>query len=82
MSSLLGMELQVDQLQFNPCFPEEWPAVSIQYRYKTTTYEITIYQKKDMQGSWWKMGKHQGKGNTIALKDDGKKHQAEVHILI
>lgn len=82
ISSLLGMELLVNQLKFTPCFPEEWPSVTIKYRFKTTTYNITVFQKKDIEESWWKMGPEQGKGNIIPLKDDGMHHEIEVHILI
>ena len=82
INSLLGMELLVNQLKFTPCFPEEWPSVSIQYRFKSTTYKITVYQEKDIEESWWKMEEEHGKGNTFPLKDDGKLHEVEVHILI
>lgn len=82
ISSMLGMELLVDQLKFTPCYPEEWPSVTIHYRFKMTTYNITIYQKKDIEGSWWKMENEQGKGAVVPLKDDGMQHDLEVHILI
>ncbi|MGB3345147.1 MAG: glucoamylase family protein [Aequorivita sp.] len=82
ISSLLGMELLEDKLKFTPCYPEEWPSVTINYRFKTTTYNITVYQKRDIEGSWWKTEKEQGKGNVFPLKDDGMQHEVEVHILI
>ncbi|TVZ28423.1 cellobiose phosphorylase [Gillisia sp. Hel_I_86] len=82
IGSLLGMELLVDHLKFTPCYPEEWPSVTIDYRFKTTTYNITIFQERNMEGSWWKMENEQGKGNIIPLKDDGGQHGVEVHILI
>jgi len=82
IGSLLGMELQVDKLKFTPCFPEEWPSVTINYRFKTTTYTIKIFQEKNSEGSWWKMENEQGKGNMLPIKEDGIHHEAEVHILI
>ena len=82
MGSFLGMELQVDKLKFTPCFPEDWPSVVISYRFKTTNYIITVYQERNIEESWWKMGKEKGKGNSFPLKEDGLKHEVEVHILI
>jgi len=81
IGSLLGMELLVDQLQFTPCYPEEWPSVTIKYRFKTTTYTITVFQEKNIEESWWKMENDQGKGNRLQLKEDGLQHDVEVHIL-
>ncbi|MGV8877727.1 MAG: GH36-type glycosyl hydrolase domain-containing protein [Sphingobacteriaceae bacterium] len=80
--SLLGMELLVDKLKFTPCYPEEWPFITITYRFKTSAYKITVYQKRDMEHSWWKMQNDHGKGNTFPLKDDGMQHEVEVHVLI
>jgi cellobiose phosphorylase len=82
IGSLLGMELLVDQLKFTPCFPEEWPSVTINYRFKTSVYNITVFQKRDIEKSWWKMEKEQGKGNVFPLKDDGMQHKVEVYVLI
>lgn len=82
IGSFLGMELLVDQLKFTPCFPEEWPSVQIRYQYKTATYNITIYQKKNIANSSWKMGNERGNGNLIPLKDDGLEHEVEINVLI
>ncbi len=82
IGSLLGMELLVDKLKFSPCFPEEWPSVTIKYRYKSSSFNITVFQEKNIEESWWKMENEQGKGNIFPLKDDGMQHDVEVHILI
>ncbi len=82
IGSLLGMEKLVNDLKFTPCFPEEWPSVTISYRFKSTTYNINVYQKKNIENSWWKIGNEQGKGNMLPLKDDGAIHEAEIYILI
>ncbi len=82
IGSLLGMELLVDQLKFTPCFPEEWPSVQISYQYKTATYNITVYQKTDIEGSLWKMDNQKGDGSSVPLKDDGAVHEVEVHVLV
>jgi cellobiose phosphorylase len=82
IGSLLGMELQVDKLKFTPCFPEEWPSITINYLFKTTSYTITVFQEKNSKESWWQMANERGKGNILPLKDDGIPHEVEVHISI
>ena len=79
IGSLLGIELKKDLLQFNPCFPSEWPSVKIQYKYGSSTYHIIVYQLKANEASWWKSEAGQGKGNAIQLIDDGREHRFEVH---
>jgi len=81
IGSFLGMELQKDKLFFTPCFPLEWPSVSITYRYGKSTYKITVFQSSDAD-SWWKLNNITGKGDWISLVDDGSEHEAEVHIRI
>ncbi|MEJ7912912.1 MAG: hypothetical protein WKF70_07140, partial [Chitinophagaceae bacterium] len=79
IGSLLGIELQKDQLKFTPCFPLNWPSVSIVYRYKTATYTIKVFQTKTHESSW-KIDNVRGSGDTIQLADDGREHEAEVYI--
>jgi cyclic beta-1,2-glucan synthetase len=82
IGSLLGMELEKDQLKFNPCFPLDWPSVSIAYRYGKSTYRITVFQINNNEESWWKIGNKEGKGNAIPLINDEQEHEVEVHIQI
>ena len=78
--SLVGMALKKDQLEFNPCFPSEWPSISVQYNYRKSTYYIIVYQLKGNEESWWKSESGEGKGNAIQLIDDGLEHRFEVHV--
>ena len=80
IGSLLGLELESEHLKFNPCFPLDWPSVSINYRYGTSTYNITVFQNNNNDGTWWKGKDQQGKGNRIPLVDDGKIHTLEIYI--
>ena len=80
MGSLLGMELKGDQLCFRPCFPLDWPSVTIVYRYGRSTYRITVFQPDNTAGSWWEMDNKLGKGDTLPLTDDGKEHDVRVYI--
>ncbi len=40
--SLLGLQLDVDRLRFNPRPPKAWPSFKIHYRFHETLYHITI----------------------------------------
>ena len=40
--SLLGLQLDVDRLRFNPRPPTAWPSFKIHYRFHETLYHITI----------------------------------------
>jgi cellobiose phosphorylase len=77
--SMLGMELQVDRLAFKPCFPLDWPSVTIVYRHGGSTYRITVFQVGDALASRWEMEGGSGEGAAILLTDDGGKHLAKVY---
>ena len=81
IGSLIGLELLVDKLSFKPCFPREWPSVSITYRHKKSVYNITVYQQSDIEESWWKMNDTNHIGNEIPLAEDGQ-YEVEVYISI
>ncbi len=42
IESLLGLQLDVDKLRFNPKPPRHWPSFKMHYRYRETFYHITI----------------------------------------
>ncbi|KAA5535097.1 cyclic beta 1-2 glucan synthetase [Taibaiella lutea] len=80
LNSLLGLEREADELKFNPCFPDEWPSVEIQYRYGNAHYFITIINNKNQAVSQWEMDNEKGTGESIRLKDDGKEHRVTMQI--
>ncbi len=43
MESLLGMKRETDRLRFTPCVPESWGSFKVRYRYRETTYHITVF---------------------------------------
>nr|WP_296758811.1 glucoamylase family protein [Thioalkalivibrio sp.] len=42
VETLLGLQLEVDQLRIMPCVPAHWDVYRIHYRYRETTYHITV----------------------------------------
>jgi len=80
--SLLGLRLAVDRLHVEPLLPAGWGRFAIHYRYRETHYHITV--TGPLAG---------GRGaerivldgveqleRTIALRDDGVDHFAEVQV--
>ena len=80
IGSLVGMELKKDKLEFNPCFPADWPSLTIHYKYGKSIYHIIVVQLKTNEESWWKNEAGGGKGNAIQLIDDGLEHRVEIHV--
>jgi cyclic beta-1,2-glucan synthetase len=42
VETLLGLQLEIDQLRIAPCIPAQWKSYKIHYRYRQTYYHITI----------------------------------------
>jgi cyclic beta-1,2-glucan synthetase len=42
MEGILGLHVRGDRLLIDPCIPRYWDAFEIAYRYRSTTYRITI----------------------------------------
>jgi cellobiose phosphorylase len=42
IETLLGVQLEVDQLRITPCVPAHWTSYKIHYRYRETMYHITM----------------------------------------
>src|SRR5690606_30400325 len=78
VDAMMGLKLQGNHLLFKPCFPLDWPSVSLVYRYKTARYKITIYQDTTGGEAFCSVDGVESKGNAIALVDDGKEHEVVV----
>ncbi len=80
VESLLGLRLETDSLHFEPCLPEEWDSFKVHYRYRETTYHITIRQTRDNSGASVVVDGALQSGTTISLVDDRQEHAVEVRI--
>jgi cellobiose phosphorylase len=76
VESLLGIQLQADQLRMRPCLPSAWGEFKIHYRYRETFYHITI-QKSDVGGlgPHMTLDGHELSDDFVTLVDDRRDHQ-------
>jgi cyclic beta-1,2-glucan synthetase len=81
LESLLGVQLAGDKLLLSPCLPVQWKGYTLRYRYRDTTYHVSVSQAErgDGRARAWLDGTFQP-GNAIPLMDDGVDHRIEVEI--
>ncbi len=81
LESLLGAELDVDQLRFSPCLPADWKEFKMRYRFRETIYLITVAQTATAEraATVWVDGEIQ-RDDTIHLKNDGIEHAVKVAV--
>ncbi len=80
VESLLGLHLEVDRLSFTPCLPADWQSFSLSYRYRETTYAITVRQGGAPYGVRVVVDGVEQHEASIRLVDDRQPHTAEVEI--
>ncbi len=79
VESLLGVHLEGDQLRLLPRLPKNWTTYKIHYRYRMTTYHITI-ARRDATADGTKPILLDGnalESETIPLVDDRRDHTVE-----
>jgi cellobiose phosphorylase len=81
--SLLGLKLDIDRLHFSPCLPAEWKSFRISYRYRETSYHITLLNSN---GLWQgppsvTLDGVQQPGSFLLLQGDRREHKVEVRFL-
>ena len=79
---ILGFEKQGEKLKINPVIPDDWEQYEIQYKYKTSTYDIKINNVKNKSTKIKNMYLDNDliDGDEIKLVDDGKAHKVEIEI--
>ena len=79
---ILGFRLRGTSLVFDPCIPSRWPGYQINFRYHSSTYEITVENphavsrgiaSAELDGQHLPDGSH-----TIPLADDGISHRVRI----
>ncbi len=83
VESLLGLRLENDKLYIEPCIPSDWVSYKIHYRYRETTYHITVNQLHEADAKLTVIVDGVDYHNKfISLIDDRQEHQAEVKYYI
>ena len=85
VESLLGLRREGEQLHINPCLPRAWPGFRIHYRYRETSYHITIVQAHASDVGKIGVNKVVVDGvlrddQAIPLLDDRRDHVVEVSL--
>jgi cellobiose phosphorylase len=82
IETLLGVNLEGDQLRLIPCFPKAWPSYKIHYRFRQTAYHITFTRiaADAAGGNLLFVDGKEIRGTAISLRDDRHEHFAEMKI--
>ena len=80
VESLLGLRLASDTLRFEPCLPAAWDTFKVRYRYRETSYHITVLQTRDNSEASVTVDGVEQSGKIISLVDDRREHAVEVRI--
>jgi cellobiose phosphorylase len=81
LESLLGLRLEVDKLHFFPCLPADWEGFTVHYRYRETTYHISVTQTDGTDGATTVTLDGVARDEeTIPLVDDHQEHSVELRV--
>ena len=80
---ILGFRVRGTTLSIDPCIPRNWPSYSINFRYRTATYQILVNNPSGISRGVASVsldGRFLANYATIPLTDDGAAHK--VHIVL
>jgi cellobiose phosphorylase len=82
VETLLGVNLEGDQLRLAPRLPKAWPSYKIHYRYRQTVYHITIIRltADSATANLLSLDGQEIPGTTIPLRDDQHEHFVEMKV--
>ena len=85
VESLLGLKLEADRLRFAPCLPPEWNEFTLRYRYRETSYHISVRRTEvegdeDIEAATVTVDGVAQEGYFVLLADDRQHHRVEVRV--
>ena len=82
VETLLGVNREGDQLRVTPRFPKAWAAYKIHYRFRQTTYHITVTRlaADSTAANQLVLDGQELAGETIPLQNNGREHFVEVRV--
>ena len=80
LENVLGIKLEYGFLYINPCITKDWKEYEIQYKYKTTLYNIKIRNNLKKNGGINRFVVNGESSDTqrLAVVDDGKIYNIEI----
>jgi cyclic beta-1,2-glucan synthetase len=79
VESLLGLKLRGDRLRVEPCFPTDWSAFSVHYRYRETVYHITVHHETPPPGAKrLRMDDQEQDDVDVPMVNDQREHWVEM----
>jgi cyclic beta-1,2-glucan synthetase len=77
LEAILGFRQRGEQLFLEPCIPSAWKQFTIEYRYKSATYDITVENPDGLERGAVELtvDGRSADGGAIDLVDDGKRHE-------
>jgi cyclic beta-1,2-glucan synthetase len=76
LEGILGFHQRGERLFIKPCIPASWKEFTIEYRYKSSTYVITVENQDGLQcGAAELSVDGRSVDAAIPLVDDGKRHE-------
>jgi cyclic beta-1,2-glucan synthetase len=80
LENILGFQLEGNKLKLEPCVPAEWKQYEITYRFRSTTYHITVENPDSVERGVRRvvLDGRELSGGDIELVDDAKAHQVQV----
>jgi cyclic beta-1,2-glucan synthetase len=85
LENILGFQLQGEHVWMNPCIPKEWPSFSINFKYRTSRYDIAVANpsavssgvaRAIVDGS--ELNEPSKNGVKISLVNDGATHAVQL----
>ena len=83
IETLLGVNLEGDQLRLTPRLPKRWTTYKIHYRYRQTIYHITIARlpADSTAANQLSLDGETQPASTFNLQNDGREHFVELKIM-
>ena len=77
---ILGLKIKNNILKIDPCIPKEWKEYTIQYKYKTSTYNIKVQNNNSKNTGVEKfiVNGEEIQEKEILLQDNGKIYNIKV----
>src|SRR5438105_472822 len=76
LEAILGFHQRGEQLFIEPCIPANWKEFTVEYRFRSSTYEITVENPDGLQSGSVELAiDGRSVEKAIDLIDDGKRHR-------